>query len=120
MPVLVPDPAAHLDVEATLSGNGGDGVKVGQGAVLGAVQVHHMEVSGTGGDEVPGHGAGVLGVDRLFVIVSLIQADHLSAPQVNGGKNLHRPRLLCQSLFLLSRSTSTRPMIPQSRPTGAQ
>lgn len=50
--VLVPD-SAHLDVEATLSGNGGDGVKAGQGAVLGAVQVHHMEVSGTGGDEVP-------------------------------------------------------------------
>ena len=44
--VLVPDSAAHLDVEATLSGNGGDGVKVGQGAVLGAVQVHQMEVAG--------------------------------------------------------------------------
>ena len=80
--VLVPDSAAHLDVEATLSGNGGDGVKVGQGAVLGAVQVHHMEVSGTGSDEVPGHGAGVLGVDRLFVIVSLIPVSytHLTLP----------------------------------------
>ena len=58
-----------------------------------------MEVSGTGGDEVPGHGAGVLGVDRLFVIVSLIQADHLSAPQVNRRKNLHTFSPLCRALL---------------------
>ena len=48
-----------------------------------------MEVPGSGGDEIPCHGAGVLGVDRLSVIVPLVQADHLSAPQVDGGEDLH-------------------------------
>ena len=39
-----------------------------------------------------GGGTGVLAVDGHLVVVPLIQADHLSAGQVDGGKNLHDVR----------------------------
>ena len=89
-PLLGADAAAHFNVQPALAGQRLDHVPVGQSAVLGAVQVHHMEVFGPGGLEGPGLGAGIGPVDRHPVVVPLGQSDHLAAPQVNGWKKLHR------------------------------
>ena len=87
--LLGADAAAHLYIEAALFRDGGDAVKVGHGAVPGPVQVHHVEIPGPGLQEGPGLGGGVRAVDGLLVIVPLVETDHLAAPQVDGGKNLH-------------------------------
>ena len=87
--LLGADAAAHFDVQAALFRDGGNALKIRQGAVLGAVQIDNVEIFSSGGDEISGHGAGVLAVDGHFVVIALIQADHLPAGQVDGGKNLH-------------------------------
>ena len=86
---LVPDAAAHLDVKSALGRNGGHGGQVGGVVVLGAVQIHHMQVSGARVPEGPGLGGGIVVVDRHLVIVALIQPHGLAAAQINGGKQFH-------------------------------
>ena len=65
-------------------GQRGDGVVVGKGAVLRAVQIDDMEVLGPGIQKSPRLCAGVFTVDGHFIVVALRQAHDVSAPQVNG------------------------------------
>ena len=85
-PLLGADAAAHLDVQAALLCQRGNGVIIGKGAVLRAVQIDDVEVLGTRREELPRLCAGILAVDGHAVVVALRQPDDLAAPQVNGRK----------------------------------
>ena len=82
--LLRADAAAHLNVQAPLLCQRGNGSVVGKGAVLCAVQIHNVEIPGPGLHKLPGLCAGVLPVNGHTVIISLRQADNFAAPQVNG------------------------------------
>ena len=84
--LLVPDAAAHLDVQPALPGDGGDGVHVGGGVVLGAVQIDHMQEFCPGLHKGAGLRRRVGVVDGHPVIIALIQPHGLAAAQVDGRK----------------------------------
>mgnify|MGYP006924779426 CR=1 FL=1 len=75
----------HLDVQAALLCQCGNGVIVGEGAVFCAVQIDDMEMLGPRGHKLPRLGAGIGTVDSHFIVIALGQADDLTIPQVNGG-----------------------------------
>ena len=82
--LLRADAAAHLDIQAPLLCQRGNGSVVGKGAVLCAVQIHNVEIPGPGLHKLPGLCTGVLPVNGHTVIISLRQADNFAASQVNG------------------------------------
>ena len=82
--LLRADAAAHLNVQAALLCQRGNGSVVGKDAVLCAVQIHNVEIPGPGLHKLPGLCAGVLPVNGHTVVISLRQADNFAAPQVNG------------------------------------
>ena len=69
-----------------LFGQCGNGVVIGKGAVLCAVQIDDVKVLCTRGKELARLRAGVLAVNGHAVVVALGQAHHLAAAQVNGWK----------------------------------
>jgi len=81
---FVTDAAADLDKQPALLSNGGNGGHVGGGVILGAVQVHHMQVLGPGGNKLPCLGGGVCIVNGHLVVIALVQAHGLPAAQING------------------------------------
>ena len=80
------DAAAHLNVQTALLCQRGNGIIVGKGAVLCAVQIDDVQIFGPRCKELPRLCAGVLAVDGHAAVVALRQAHHLAAPQVNGWK----------------------------------
>ena len=88
--LLGADAAAHLNIQAALLCQRGNGIVVGKSAVLRAVQIDDVQVFCPRSQKLPRLCAGVLAVDGHAVIVTLGQAHHLAAAQVNGWKQLHR------------------------------
>ena len=84
-PLLGADAAAHLDVQAALLCQCGNGVIVGEGTVFCAVQIDNVEIFCPCSHKLPRLGAGVGAVDGHFIVIALGQADDLTIPQVNGG-----------------------------------
>ena len=84
--LLRADAAAHLNVQTALLCQRGNGIIVGKGAVLCAVQIDDVQIFGTRREELPRLGTGILAVDGHAVVVALRQPDDLAAPQVNGRK----------------------------------
>ncbi len=88
-PLLGADAATHLDVQAALLCQRGNGVIVGEGTVFCAVQIDNVEIFCPCGHKLPRLGAGVGAVDGHFIVIALGQADDLTIPQVNGGIEFH-------------------------------
>ena len=84
--LLGADATAHLNVQTALLCQRGNGIVIGKGAVLCAVQIDDVKVFCTRGKELARLRAGVLAVDGHAVVVALRQAHHFAAPQVNGWK----------------------------------
>ena len=82
---LIPDAAADLDLQAAELGDGGDGLQVCGGIVLGAVQIYNMQIFRTCVNKFLRlrHGVGV--VDGHFFVIALIEPHGLTAAQINGG-----------------------------------
>ena len=78
------DAAAYFDIQAALLCQRGDGVVIGKGPVLCAVQIDDVEVFCPGFEKSPRLGAGVFAVDGHPVVIALRQAHDFAAPQVNG------------------------------------
>ena len=88
------DASAHLDIQPALFGQCGNGVVIGKGAVLRAVQIDDVEVLCACGQELPCLGTGILAVYGHAAVVALGQAHHLAAAQINGWKQLHHILLI--------------------------
>ena len=82
---LVADAAADLNFQAAEFCNGGDGLHIRGGVILGAIQVNDVQILRTCVDKLLrlGHWIGV--VDGHLVVIALIQPHGLAAAQVNSG-----------------------------------
>ena len=78
------DAAAYFDIQTALLCQRGDGVVIGKGSVLCAVQIDDVEVFCPGFEKSPRLGAGVFAVDGHPVVIALRQAHDFADPQVNG------------------------------------
>ena len=82
--LLGADAAAHLHRKAGGADDVLDGCKIGSGAVLGTVQIHHMKIARTGGGKGLGLCGRVISVNRHLIVITLKQTDNLSVTQVDG------------------------------------
>ena len=82
---LVADTAADLDFQAAEFCNGGDGLHIRGGVILGTIQVNDVKILRTCVDKLLRLGDGVCVVDGHPVVIALIKPHGLAAAQVNGG-----------------------------------
>src|SRR5262245_25196306 len=79
----VTDTATGLDARARLR-QLPDQLALGRSALLGAIQIHHMQPTGAGGGKAARHCHRIVPIDGLAVELTLVQADTAALPEVDG------------------------------------
>ena len=94
--LLAPDSSAKLAGNARTTDNRGHGLGIGRTTQPSAVEIDHMEPVGPLGDPALGDGGRIVAENRFAPIISLLEANALSPPQIDCRPDFHARRLLAQ------------------------